>query len=57
MESAEREIKKSNNEDNCSNLFYQHRSSFRKCDLPSEDDNDFRGKGEEFLILTGSKNQ
>ena len=29
----------------------------RKGDLPSEDDNDFREKGEEFLILTGSKNQ
>ena len=26
-----------------------------KCDLPSEDDNDFREKGEEFLISTGSK--
>ena len=28
-----------------------------KCDLLSEDDKDFREKGEEFLILTGSKNQ
>ena len=28
-----------------------------KCNLPSEDDNDFREKGEEFLISTGSKSQ
>ena len=28
-----------------------------KCDLPSEDDNDFREKGEEFLISTVTKNQ
>ena len=28
-----------------------------KRDLPSEDDNDFREKGEEFLILTVTKNQ
>ena len=28
-----------------------------KCYLPSEDDNDFRVKAEEFLISAGPKNQ
>ena len=28
-----------------------------KCNLPSEDDHDFREKAEEFLISIGSKNQ
>ena len=46
-----------NNEDDYSNLFITIEALLGKCNLPSEDDNDFRGKAVEFLISTESKNE